>query len=82
MAASLADLHRWWEQGVASHATHLIVVCDTFEYDDYPVYVLPGTDPREVYGKYHGQNMQRVMGVYRLDQDRDTQLARPHVAHF
>ncbi len=29
----------WYDQGVTLDATHMLVVTDTFDYDDYPVYV-------------------------------------------
>jgi|ERR1039458_6306432 hypothetical protein len=33
------DLRRWFNEGVELKATHMIVVCDTFDHEDYPVYV-------------------------------------------
>lgn len=70
------DIERWFDQGVADGHTHLIVVCDTFSYEDYPVYVDPSDDPIEVHHKYDGINMQRVMEVYNLSMDKEEQLNR------
>ena len=50
------------------------MVCDTFDHEDYPVYVKPGEDVRAIYAQYNGPNMQRVMEVYNLLWDRDSQL--------
>lgn len=46
--------------------THLVVVCDSFDYEDYPVYVDATEDVHAVVAKYNGPNMQRVMEVYDL----------------
>lgn len=66
MAASLRDIADWFERGKKEGATHLIVVCDTFDHDDYPTWVHPGQDFWEKYDHYNGKNMQRVMEVYDL----------------
>lgn len=80
MAANQADIRRWLERGRKQGATHLIVVCDTFDYDDYPVFVKPEENPHEIEQKCNGQAMQRVMEIYRLDWSWDDQLAQ-HRAH-
>lgn len=77
MAASLADLIRWFKEGKEQKATHMIVVCDTFDWDDYPVYVKPDENVQEVGKKYglHGEvNMQRVTEVYDLSKDMEGQM--------
>jgi len=33
------DLKVWFDQGKKEGATHMIVVCDTFDFGDYPAYV-------------------------------------------
>lgn len=38
MAASKEDISWWYDEGVKAGATHLIVVCDTYDHEDYPVY--------------------------------------------
>jgi len=61
----------------------MIVVCDTFDYDDYPVYVAPGEDAREIVDKkYRGQNMQSMMEVYDLRKDRETQIDQDRVYNY
>ncbi len=42
MTISRADIKRWFRNGKKNGATHMIVVCDTFDYEDYPVYVEKG----------------------------------------
>lgn len=52
----------------------MLVVCDSFDHEDYPVYVKgTGAD-----AKHKGKNlggMQRLMEVYHLGSDMETQLA-------
>jgi hypothetical protein len=67
MAASKEDIRRWLQEGSKDpDCTHVIVACDTFDYEDYPVYVKKGEDVQERIKEYSGKNMQRVMEVYSL----------------
>lgn len=75
MATTKADIEGWLVSAKEEKATHLIVVCDSFDYEDYPVYVLKGQDVRKVVESYHGKNMQRVMEVYNLSKPLKAQLA-------
>lgn len=68
------DITRWIETGKEKNATHLIVVCDTFDWEDYPVFVEEGENAKEVYDQYNGPNMQKVMEVYNLKGDIEAQL--------
>jgi hypothetical protein len=66
VAASKADIVRWVKAGAKKkNVTHVLIVCDTFDYDDYPVEVLKGQDVRAV-AKNDGPNMTRLMEVYSL----------------
>lgn len=69
-----AQIAAWFDKGVKQKATHMIVVCDTFDYDDYPVYALSDKDALASYKLYKMQSMQRVMEVYDLRQDKAEQL--------
>lgn len=46
--------------------THIISVCDTFSYDDYPVFVLPSEDLKKKKKRYDNVNMQRINEVIKL----------------
>jgi len=74
MVTTTGIIRGWLEEGIKRGATHMIVVCDTFDYEDYPSYVMPGEDVREEASTYDGKNMQRVMEVYSLSQDIEAQL--------
>lgn len=69
-----ADIKRWFKRGEEQRATHMIVVCDTFDHEDYPVFVSEEEDVHEVESKYSGKNMQRVMEVYNLNTPIEEQI--------
>lgn len=69
-----ADITRWLHRGQEKGATHVLVVCDTFDHSDYPVYVMPGEDARKRADENNGPNMTRLMEVYKLSDDWQTQL--------
>ena len=74
MPTSRDDIKGWLECGKKEGATHMCVVCDTFDWSDYPVFVRPDQDAREVAKQNNGPNMTKLMEVYRLDMDWDQQL--------
>lgn len=67
------DIKVWLNRAKPEH-THMIVVCDGFDYEDYPVYVEENEDIREIEKKYNGINMQKIMEVYNLKIDIESQL--------
>jgi hypothetical protein len=83
-AASMRDIENWFDRGVEDKATHLIVACDTFDHDDFPVYVLGGDDFWSVYGRYANKpdQMLRVMEVYDLSADKQNQLMEFRAWHL
>jgi len=73
-AATRQEIKEWFEQGVNQGASHMIVMCDTFDWDDYPVYVAPPVDARKTVEVKGEHNMQRVMEVYNLALPMEAQL--------
>lgn len=71
MATTKKIIAEWILEGLLEKHTHLIVVCDTFDYEDYPVYVSSGQNCQEIVDKYNGKQMQKVMEVYNLQDDED-----------
>ncbi len=82
MATTRNDIRQWAEEAKKGGATHMMVVCDTFNHDDYPVPVLPGDNVREVFAMYNKENMQRVIEVYALHVDLESQLNEERSFHF
>lgn len=77
-----ADIARWFDRGKVDGSTHLIVVCDTFDHDDHLVFAESDADCLEQYAEHNGKNMQRVMEVYDLREDRAAQLAERRAFHL
>lgn len=81
MAATKDDIRGWLKRGHATAgATHMLVLCDTFDHSDYPVYV-ESKEAAEARYKSPGE-MQRVMEVYNLAFDDEEQLAEHRAFHF
>jgi hypothetical protein len=76
------DIAKWLQQGVKKKATHVFVVCDSFDHEDYPVFVMPGDDVRQVYARLDGKQMQRVMEIYKMSMDLVAQLDQPRARNF
>ena len=72
MAATRQDIDEWFDRGVSKGARHMLVVCDTFDYDDYPVFTTTDDECLHLY-KNPGE-MQRVMEVYDLRAKKDEQM--------
>ncbi len=68
---------RGWLQNAPKDATHMFVVVDTFDYEDYPVYVTTTEDINQKASEYDGPNMQKIMECYDLKMDLESQLNQP-----
>jgi hypothetical protein len=71
------DIREWFDEAKRIGSTHMIVVCDTFDHEDYPIGVyrpIVGDEQclRE-YDAHNGTNMQRVMEVYDLRKSWESQ---------
>lgn len=82
MATTREEIRQWFLEGQRGGKTHMVVVCDTFDHEDYPVYVYPNGNVHEVVEAYDGKNMQRVMEVYALFLDMEGQLAERRAFHL
>ena len=51
--------------GNTGEYSHVLIVCDTFDYEDYPVYVKYGEDIKSMTAHYNScNNMSRMMEIY------------------
>jgi hypothetical protein len=75
------EIRGWLERGKRDGATHVIVVCDSFDHDDYPVFVKPTEDVNVRIKEFDGKNMQRIMEVYALHLPLEAQLAEYRSFH-
>lgn len=71
---SREEIGRWFDDAQAAGAEYMLVVCDTFDWDDYPVPVKPGDDFAKIFVK-HSIDMQKVMECYNLKMDKQEQFS-------
>ena len=72
--AVLKDTIRLWLANAPEGTGHMFVVCDTFDWEDYPMYIPEDDDTSEAVKATHGINMQKIMEIYDLDEDWEKQL--------
>lgn len=65
-----------WIDNAPKGSTHMIIVCDTFAWEDYPVYIKKGENVKEIERGINGKSMQRVMEVYNLKKSIKKQLSK------
>lgn len=73
-AATQVDIRRWLEER-SPDCTHMIVACDTFDWDDYPVYCTSDEECLAELDHLKEIQMTRVMAVYDCRADIEEQLA-------
>ena len=69
-------IKQWLMQGQEKNARWVLIVCDTLNYEDYPIYAYAPKECREKYQQYNEKDMQRVMEIYDLHQNIEEQLVR------
>ena len=85
MTATRQDIERWIKEAQQQKATHLVVVVDRYDHENYPVYVLPGEDVKKKCESYlRGENMQGVDEIYSFTGKYSvaSQLAEHRARHF
>ncbi len=67
---SRQEIKEWFDAANGVHSLYLIVVCDTFDWEDYPLGVfVPITSIEEfwkAFDEHNGLNMQKIMEVYEI----------------
>lgn len=83
MGTTQDEISAWFDAGVTKGATHMIVVCDTFDYTDYPVYVSKGESAQEKFNQNNGRpNMTKAMECYALWKPKQSQLTQRRTFDF
>ena len=82
MAATKADLRAWFQHGLRMEPkpTRMVIVCDTFDWEDYPVYVVNHELVRLTLSE--PGDMKKVMEVYDLTMDMESQMAEHRAWHL
>lgn len=78
MTTTRDDIRRWLDRAIKKGASHMVVMCDTYDWSDYPVFVMPGEDPKSKLGGA----MQKPMECYDLSLDINDQLAERRANHW
>lgn len=77
MTGTTPDEIRQWLREVDESAppiTHMIVACDEFEHDDFPIYVHADQDVRTIVDETNAASMTKVHEVYAMHLDFEMQL--------
>lgn len=69
MAASLNEVNEWIKIAKKNNMKYIISVCDTYDWDDYPVYCKDKNQVNEERIKYDGVNMQKINEVINVDEE-------------
>lgn len=71
-----SEVSKWFEEGKKDKQnSYMLVVCDTFSYEDYPVFSRTLSSCRKKFAEY-SKNMQRVIEIYDLKAEKAPQLKR------
>jgi hypothetical protein len=81
MAATSQDIMGWLIRGKTNGADFVIVVCDTYDHEDYPVFCTEA-EFKQKHAQYNGKNMQIIMEVYDLSLDITSQMQERRAFHY
>lgn len=73
MAASRKDVDRWIQTAKDDKCKYIISVCDTWDWDDYPVYCKDLKELQKSIPRYDNTNMQRINEIIEIDGDTVTE---------
>jgi len=74
MATTVEELRAWltWKE---PKYDYVLIVCDTYDWEDYPVYCKAEELADQIY-KFDGRSMQKIMEIYDLHADLEDQLSK------
>jgi hypothetical protein len=81
MTTSKNTIRNWLARGKEKGASHVVVMCDTWDWTDYPAFAMPGQDPQEEAKKADG-GMAKIMECYDLGMDIDAQMNEHRAQHW
>ena len=76
MAATREDVDGWIKYAKKNGYKFIVSVCDTYDWDDYPVYCKDEERLTDEYNHHNGSNMQKINEVIRIDGDVVTENLR------
>lgn len=78
MSTSVEEIKSWFDRGVGTSDSHMIVMMDSYDYSDYPVYTPQGSDPK----LFIPTNGDRVMECYSFAVPWEVQAAERRANHW
>jgi hypothetical protein len=88
MTATMMDIEGWLAEGQEKGATHVVVVHDTYDHDNFPLYIMPGENARDVFNKKYVEGRSPTSASYGADEcydlrmDIDAQLQEHRANHW
>lgn len=82
MATDKKEIKQWLKEAKENKDKYLIIVCDTFDWEDYPVFCKTDKECIDEFERLDGNNMQKVMEVYDLSMDINLQLNEFRAKHL
>ena len=70
MATSRSDIDRWIASAQEKGSEFIISVCDTFDYDDYPVYCKDIIDLHRQHKYYEMASMQNINEIIHITNEK------------
>lgn len=70
MAATRTDVNRWIATAKENGDKYIISVCDTYDWDDYPVYCKDKEELADAIPRYDGKNMQKINEIIEINGDK------------
>ncbi len=80
MGTSRKEIEEWFVNGIAEGKTHMVVLCDTFDWEDYPKYFSSEAEARRCVDT--PGPMQKVMEAYWLGGEMSEQLNKRRCFQF
>ena len=82
MAANIDNIKGWLKEAIVKGSKYMLVVCDTFDGGDYPVYCETAEKALSEYNSaVKGENMKRLMECYDMSIDVEIQLQEHRAIH-
>lgn len=69
------EIRAWFNDGKLMRASFMVIVHDGLNIVDYPIFVDEPNEVKDTLKDVSKAPMQRLLEVYNLNEDRDTQLA-------
>jgi hypothetical protein len=81
MGTSKKQISEWVDKGCVDGYNFMIIVCDSFDYEDFPVYTTWDRFHKD-HAEHNSKSMQKIMEIYDLNMDKKEQLNANRVFNY